>query len=104
MELLKNDASLMAFGKDQIETLAQGLKFLVAFIDMQLENRKDFKFIVVRFEAAARRVTSLYYSFLIEQMTDEMIEQRIISFSYLLDKMETYQGRAEGDVAQISKV
>ncbi|KAL3500835.1 hypothetical protein ACH5RR_039928 [Cinchona calisaya] len=90
-ELLVNDASLMAFGKDRIETINQGLDLFEAFIRSQRMEAlaQGIQAIFLRFEAAARRGTSLYYSFLIEQTTEEMMQKgSSILFSDLLDKMK----------------
>ncbi|XP_027084208.2 putative late blight resistance protein homolog R1A-3 [Coffea arabica] len=88
-QLLQNGASLMAFGEFQIETVNQGLELFEAFIGNRLkEITTDMNSIVIQFEAAARRVTSLFYSFVFEQTTEVIIQKRIILFSNLLHKME----------------
>ncbi|KAL3500920.1 hypothetical protein ACH5RR_040013 [Cinchona calisaya] len=87
--LLNGDAHLATFGKDQIETILEGLKLFTSFVSTYPgETPRKVELIFSSIEAVARRATVLYHSFLVNKASQDMTDQMVLSFSDLQDKMK----------------
>lgn len=89
MELVRGDSSPMALWKDQLEILLEGLELYTAIVTRkQLEITANVELILKDIESVARGISSLFYLFVAKKITEEMINNTIISFSDLQDKMK----------------
>nr|XP_027119091.1 putative late blight resistance protein homolog R1A-3 isoform X2 [Coffea arabica] len=92
MELLSSksgNTSFLAHGKEQIGLLLEQLNFITLVLpNQQMKDRDDVEMIFVQAEAFARGVTHFCRSFASKKITNDMINQMILSSSQLLQKVK----------------